>query len=722
MAEHDERGLSQLQNAARRIIGMLQHALELPSQNDGAEVQRGQTASGEQAPPGTSRRTEAPPPAVSATSSTSRSSVDENMARAFPGVFKKRTTNVKLRKRAVKSKHIQFFLMDKVMAHTPKTVEEMVLLQAGLGRRTIDVPEDANHSEISALLTESFPKMAALDGAWLLYKAAGGSGQRKLNVVSPEAEGYSGAQLATGYTGKSCYYIMPIQGSLDTSPLPFTAEEFSRMPKAKCNNCQIPVPVQLLSLHVKDCQQTVDASDSDCEVANDQTELCPICEVPYPVNSLPLHASSCGEESERPLSSHLDPGEEPSTSYAATMVQSVLTNASPLRPGIEAWKSIKDPQEALRFFLEQLKQEGESQPSLYLNLDATDDEQRDGSLIRFYKEDREKRQLTAPFHCMIKGDAAIGVGVARHILSLAISRLKHGFNLNFGNAAETLLFEGEPEHLVPAASPVLLESDLFPMAGRILGHSVINGGPTLSGLSRAVVSALMNGQNEMTKSKLCLNDCPDMEQRETISLLLKEEWTEEESSRITRLCLDWYCTVPTKHTNKLLIFQQLLSHAVLGRVTAQIKQLRKGIKDTGIWPIIEHRPDVVPLLFPTDKDVQLTPQLILQAIMWPQPGSDSEDDDMPQETLTLLSEFFRRFVQRASPKSLKMLMRFWTGWEVPPRCLKLEVVQSRGPRHLPTSATCSERLRIPNHYRRFEELEDDLAVCIQSVETGFGLV
>lgn len=29
------------------------------------------------------------------------------------------------------------------------------------------------------------------------------------------------------------------------------------MPKAKCINCQIHVPVQLLSLHVKECQQTV---------------------------------------------------------------------------------------------------------------------------------------------------------------------------------------------------------------------------------------------------------------------------------------------------------------------------------------------------------------------------------------------------------------------------------------------------------------------------------
>nr|XP_023665261.1 uncharacterized protein LOC111842646 isoform X3 [Paramormyrops kingsleyae] len=121
-------------------------------------------------------------------------------SRAFPGLFKKKNY-IKPRKRPMKSKLIHFFLLDKMTERTPKTGEEMVLLQAGLGRRTIEIPEDADHSEISALLIQSFPKMAALDGAWLLYKAAGGSGQRKLNVVSPEAEGYSGAHLAKSFPG-----------------------------------------------------------------------------------------------------------------------------------------------------------------------------------------------------------------------------------------------------------------------------------------------------------------------------------------------------------------------------------------------------------------------------------------------------------------------------------------------------------------------------------------
>lgn len=32
----------------------------------------------------------------------------------------------------------------------------------------------------------------------------------------------------------------------------------------------------------------------------------------------------------------------------------------------------------------------------------------------------------------IAGDAAVGVGVARHTLSSTISKLKHGFKLNLG--------------------------------------------------------------------------------------------------------------------------------------------------------------------------------------------------------------------------------------------------------------------------------------------------
>ena len=81
----------------------------------------------------------------------------------------------------------------------------------------------------------------------------GGSGQRRLMLVSPDESGYTGAGLVKSWGGKGCLYIMPIQHVLDTSPLPFSAMEFSAMPKAKCVTCHQDVPLQLLSLHAETC-------------------------------------------------------------------------------------------------------------------------------------------------------------------------------------------------------------------------------------------------------------------------------------------------------------------------------------------------------------------------------------------------------------------------------------------------------------------------------------
>jgi len=195
----------------------------------------------------------------------------------------------------------------------------------------------------------------------------------------------------------------------------------------------------------------------------------------------------------------------------------------------------------MQLFLEELRRGGEHQPDILLALNARDsDEDRDRCLISFYQDLREKKQWTARFKCRIIGDAAVGVGVARHILSSAISKLKNGFQLNLGNAAETVLFEGQRDHLMPSLATALVESDLFLMAGRMIGHSVIHGGPTLSGLSLAVIGALI-GEKEMAKSKLSLEDCPEMDHRETIGLLLKEDWSEEDSAQVANLCVEWFC-------------------------------------------------------------------------------------------------------------------------------------------------------------------------------------
>ncbi|MED6282434.1 hypothetical protein CHARACLAT_032130 [Characodon lateralis] len=84
--------------------------------------------------------------------------------------------------------------------------------------------------------------------------------------------------------------------------------------------------------------------------------------------------------------------------------------------------------------------------------------------------------------------------------------------MNFGNVCVTRLFDEEPDHLVPSSSAFLVESDLFLMAGRMIGHCFLHGGPLLTGLSRAIIHIFCGGTPETAIAEI--NDCPDIDLRE----------------------------------------------------------------------------------------------------------------------------------------------------------------------------------------------------------------
>ena len=102
---------------------------------------------------------------------------------------------------------------------------------------------------------------------------SGGSGQRKLSAIPPEAEGYNGQFLKsmTG-GGKNIIYIIPLQDAIDTSPLPLDAPEFEKMPKAACRVCRNSMPLQVLAVHVKSCMDQPSSGD-DFEVIHDLNRL-----------------------------------------------------------------------------------------------------------------------------------------------------------------------------------------------------------------------------------------------------------------------------------------------------------------------------------------------------------------------------------------------------------------------------------------------------------------
>ncbi|XP_077378930.1 G2/M phase-specific E3 ubiquitin-protein ligase-like [Festucalex cinctus] len=300
----------------------------------------------------------------------------------------------------------------------------------------------------------------------------------------------------------------------------------------------------------------------------------------------------------------------------------------------------------------------------------------------------------------------------RYFMTTIISKLQFGFYLNIGGMCRTLLFEGEPDHLVPAASEVLIESDLFRVAGRMLAHSFLHDGPRVTGLSPAVIHVLFNGDPET--ATVVIEDCPYLHIRSIIKLLEHEVLTQGQKDTVSELSMSWDLPAVTK-INRRWLYNKLLLHSVIGRTMRQIKQLRKGLKDVMLWPLLTSRPDVVPILFPKTGEMQFTPQMVLEKITWP---VEDIDEDFDIESMCRITGFLRMFIENASSDTLAELLTFWVGWAMLPPDLKVEV--SGG--NFPTSSTCFETLKLPAHFKMYMEFEQALLSAINTVKTGFGLV
>lgn len=77
-----------------------------------------------------------------------------SLLRGFPGFFrssvrgKRRSLGLGNNLTTVRSIRLQVFLLPGPTERTPKSSREMELLQAGLGRRTVSLPENACHPEV----------------------------------------------------------------------------------------------------------------------------------------------------------------------------------------------------------------------------------------------------------------------------------------------------------------------------------------------------------------------------------------------------------------------------------------------------------------------------------------------------------------------------------------------------------------------------------------------
>ncbi|KAK6297139.1 hypothetical protein J4Q44_G00317220 [Coregonus suidteri] len=299
--------------------------------------------------------------------------------------------------------------------------------------------------------------------------------------------------------------------------------------------------------------------------------------------------------------------------------QSQQIPAAQSRTPVQEWKLIKEPTQAAKVFKENLLREHATGKPLRMKMDVRDSEEdRERELLLLYKQQQE---WACPLHCTLVGDVAIGEGVMRYFMTTIISKLQFGFSLDLGGMGRTLLFEGEPDHLVPAASEALIESNLFRVAGRMLGHTFLHDGPHVTGLSPAVIHVLFNGDPEM--ATVVTEDCPDLHIRSIIELLEHEDLTPEQKDTVSDLSMSWDLPAVTK-TNRRWLHNKLLLHAML-----------------------------------------------LEKITWPVEDSDDEDFDL--DTTCRITGFLRMFIETASSGTLAQLLTFWVGWEMLPPELRVEI-------------------------------------------------
>ncbi|XP_035984962.1 uncharacterized protein LOC118558609 [Fundulus heteroclitus] len=294
-----------------------------------------------------------------------------------------------------------------------------------------------------------------------------------------------------------------------------------------------------------------------------------------------------------------------------------------------------------------------------------------------------------------------------------MSSLQYGFELDEETETKTLLFEGEPDHLIPSTSKSLLESDFFVVAGRIIGHSFLNGGPRLVGLSPVIMHVMFGGDPETaTITEDLYQFCAVFNYK----LQGSKELSEDEKSFVLSVTLPWDLPGVTRN-NRLWLREKLLLHAVVERTTLQVKQIRRGLKEAGVWEFFSSRPDAVKALFPRTSEAQITPKVVLDNINWP--GEEDIDEDIVSiDHHNRIMGYLRRFIETGTSDMLKSLLTFWTGWNVVSPNLEVEVIDCG----LPQASTCFMTLKLSKNCLNYEDFSQELSASISSSYSGFGQI
>lgn len=120
-----------------------------------------------------------------------------------------------------------------------------------------------------------------------------------------------------------------------------------------------------------------------------------------------------------------------------------------------------------------------------------------------YKGKRNK--LNALPRIRFEEEEGAGSGPVREFLLCAIKMVDEGMKIS---SKPTIFFMGETDHRIPLHDQASRVTGSFKAIGRIIAHSALHGGPSIHGISPAIVHYLCNSAKELEYNPppLSLND------------------------------------------------------------------------------------------------------------------------------------------------------------------------------------------------------------------------
>ncbi|XP_039523838.1 uncharacterized protein LOC120476763 [Pimephales promelas] len=653
------------------------------------------------------------PQPESRASSVARETVQREVSRLFSPYPQSSSLSSGMRRRQALIKpytkktytHKFFCLSGRRDCKVPQLWEKMDLECSGLGEKKIVFPDKhCTSEEFKSTLLMEFPKLKD-GGGFELLRPYGATRTKTLQVVPCPSEGYTPHYLQdTIGIHAAIVYVRPLQKDLDM-----------------CIYCEETFSHAEIQDHVDKC--ILSAKEKSVERGeNSRGQNCYRQEIIDLEDSDKVLEETCSsrQENDEQVTERSHSSREQRHDLAFEGTSSRRLDSGDLKfssEDTEDWRTETDLNRAAYIFRRFVLQEVEDQPDLVAKMDLRKSpEEREREILTFYKN--SMTNWAHPLCVLLGGDSAFGDGVKRHFLSFVMSRVQYGFGLNFENCGKTLFFNGQEDHLVPSTSRLLLDSDLFRVIGRMIGHSFLHGGPLLTGLSRSLFNLLIGQKDEIAVVEL--EDCPDTDVTDIVLLLQGSgNLTEDELDQVNNLAINWDLP-PVNENNRKWLAQSILFHAVIGRREKQIRQMRLGLKDTGVLHMVRERPALIDVLFPRASAQMIEPEMVLDRIIWPTVDSDDEDyGGCSLEDTFKITGFFRQYIENGTPEELMQLIQFWVGWGILPQNLYVEVSSDVA---MPTASTCRETIKLPAKYSTYESFRKDLKAAVSTIESGFGLV